>query len=253
MIKIGITGQSGFVGTHLFNSLKFISEYELVPFKDDFFEDFTKLRSFVKACDVIIHLAAMMRSPHEGEVYTTNIKLVTTLIEALNIENVNPVLFFASSIQETNGSEYARSKLDGKKILLEWCDEHHTGFGCMIFPNLFGAYARPNSHSFIATFCFKLLHNEQPQIIVDNMINLKYIKSVIKEFIPFMREVVTNRIKKELTFRPDYQITVSEVLNILRKFNDLEAKGIEVNPKTQIEHDLYETYLWYKKNLMYGL
>jgi hypothetical protein len=40
----------------------------------------------MKKCDVIIHLAAMMRSPRKGDVYDTNMKLVSLLIDAIEKE-----------------------------------------------------------------------------------------------------------------------------------------------------------------------
>ena len=40
MLKVGITGQSGFIGTHLFNFLKLKKdEITTVPFKDGFFDN----------------------------------------------------------------------------------------------------------------------------------------------------------------------------------------------------------------------
>ena len=68
MIKIGITGQAGFVGTHLFHTLGLEPErYERVVFKDAYFADAQSLQNFVKKCDVIVHLAAMNR-PDDPEV-----------------------------------------------------------------------------------------------------------------------------------------------------------------------------------------
>ena len=52
MIKVGITGQSGFVGTHLYNTLGlYPGEFERVPFEDDYFVDVERLKTFVKSCD----------------------------------------------------------------------------------------------------------------------------------------------------------------------------------------------------------
>lgn len=77
MIRVGITGQPGFVGTHLFEALgQQLEKFKRIPFEDAFFEDELKLRAFVKQCDVIVHLAAMMRSPIEEEVYRVNMRLV---------------------------------------------------------------------------------------------------------------------------------------------------------------------------------
>ena len=154
MISVGITGQSGFVGTHLYEALGQQPEkFKRIPFEDAFFEDESKLRAFVKQCNVIVHLAAMMRSPIEGEVYKVNMCLVNQLIDAMNAEKVNPCVLFSSSIQEGNGSEYGRCKQEGREMLENWAKEHKTGYVGLVFPNLFGPGARPNSHSFIATFC----------------------------------------------------------------------------------------------------
>ena len=64
MIKIGITGQSGFIGTHLYNTLSlYKEEFELVPFRDEFFNDDQQLKQFVASCDAIVHLAAGYGAP----------------------------------------------------------------------------------------------------------------------------------------------------------------------------------------------
>ena len=40
MIKIGITGQAGFVGKHIYNTLGlFTDKYERIPFEKSFFDD----------------------------------------------------------------------------------------------------------------------------------------------------------------------------------------------------------------------
>ena len=63
MIKVGITGQPGFVGTHLYNLLGITEDIERVPFEDAFFDSEEKMESFVSQCDAIVHLAAMNRHP----------------------------------------------------------------------------------------------------------------------------------------------------------------------------------------------
>jgi UDP-2-acetamido-2,6-beta-L-arabino-hexul-4-ose reductase len=241
MISIGITGQTGFVGTHLFNTLgQYPDKYKRIPFEDCFFKDDINLRAFIKQCDVIVHLAAIMRSPVEGEVYRVNMKLVNQLVDAMNAEDVSPCILFSSSIQEGNNSEYGRCKLEGRQLLEKWAKEHKTGFEGMIFPNLFGPYARPNSHSFIATFCYKLTHGEEPQIFVDNCLALKYVGNLMKELVVDIDDVALKKHIVNKKFVPDFTKKVTDVLNILKGFKEGYL------PQDQIEEYLFETFETYK-------
>ena len=62
MKKIGITGQNGFVGYHLYQTINlFKEEFQLINFDRSFFEDDASLDEFVSQCDVIVHLAALNR------------------------------------------------------------------------------------------------------------------------------------------------------------------------------------------------
>jgi len=61
-IRIGITGQSGFIGNHISNNIRFLnSKYSLLDFEDSWFENTEMLDSFVEESDVIIHLAGINR------------------------------------------------------------------------------------------------------------------------------------------------------------------------------------------------
>ena len=76
MFKVGITGQSGFIGTHLFNFLGLKKDIIKVKFKDEYFDNKKCLENFVKKCDIIVHLAAMNRHNEPQVIYNTNIILV---------------------------------------------------------------------------------------------------------------------------------------------------------------------------------
>ena len=245
MISVGITGQPGFVGTHLFEALgQHPDKFRRIPFEDAFFEDESKLRAFVKQCDVIVHLAAMTRSPIEGEVYRVNMRLVHQLIDAMEAEKVSPCLLFSSSIQEGNGSEYGRCKQEGRELLENWARAHNTGFVGLVFPNLFGPGARPNSHSFIATFCYKLTHGETPQVLVDNTVSLKYIGHLIPKLLKIIVEVLNEKCIQNVIVTPDYKLKVTEVLDILYGFKNGNS------PQNSTEHDLYETYISYRRIIL---
>ena len=67
MIKIGITGQNGFVAKHLINEISKRDDYKLIQFRRKYFEVPELLEEFVSSCDVIFHLAAINR--HDSDDY----------------------------------------------------------------------------------------------------------------------------------------------------------------------------------------
>ena len=55
MIKIGITGQPGFIGNHIFNHLGLRENVSRIPFKDEYFEsNINHVCSFYPPYDPVI-------------------------------------------------------------------------------------------------------------------------------------------------------------------------------------------------------
>ena len=110
MLTIGITGQNGFVGKHLYNSIGLLPEsYKLIDFQKDFFEKQEQLDAFVSQCDVIVHLAAMNRHSDQQVIYNTNIQLVENLIASLERTNSKAHIIMSSSSQEEKVKIAART------------------------------------------------------------------------------------------------------------------------------------------------
>lgn len=222
-IQVGITGQAGFVGTHLFNELGLIPEkYERIPFKDDYFSSFELLCSFVRQCDVIVHLAAVNRHPNHDELFRININLINSLINAVNHENIKPHIIFSSSTQESLDNPYGKSKLEGRRLLEKWAQECQASFTGMIIPNVFGPFGLPNYNSFVATFCHRLTHNENPKIVSDSDVNLIYVSSLCKYIISDIDEIQNSEypVINEKILKPDFTKNVSEILTLLKIFKE---------------------------------
>ncbi|WP_299179834.1 NAD-dependent epimerase/dehydratase family protein, partial [uncultured Chryseobacterium sp.] len=165
MKKIGITGQNGFVGRHLYNTLGlFPDEFERVDFDKSFFDDEAQLDQFVSGCDVIVHLAAMNRNESEQFIYETNVALARKLVDSLKRTDSKAHVLISSSTQEERDNWYGRSKKEGREALVKWADENGGKVTGLIIPNVFGAFGKPFYNSFIATFCHQLTHNETPAI-----------------------------------------------------------------------------------------
>ena len=184
MIKVGITGQPGFVGTHLYNTLGLQPEkFERIPFEDAYFSDESKLKAFVKSCDAIVHLAAMNRHNDPEVLYQTNIGLVKQLIGACEATNSTPHILFSSSTQEERDNLYGKSKKEGRELFEKWAEKNNAQFTGFIIPNVYGPFGNPYYNSVVATFSHQLTHNETPKIEVDGEMKLIYVNELVRHFI----------------------------------------------------------------------
>ncbi|MDC1010452.1 NAD-dependent epimerase/dehydratase family protein [Flavobacteriaceae bacterium] len=218
-MNIGITGQNGFIGYHLSQTIKYkLNNHDLIPFKRSFFDDANALNKFVKSCDVIIHLAGINRAENDKVVYNSNININKRLNESLLNSEFSGHLIFASSFQEENNSGYGESKKESRIFLEETINKLGGNFTGILIPNVFGPFCKPNYNSFIATFCDIILKDNKPEIIDNNDVKLIYIDDLINEII----QIVINGkalIKKYIESK--IEIKVTEVIDILEIFKDL--------------------------------
>ena len=249
-ITIGITGQSGFMGTHLYNFLGLQEGIERIPFEDDFFHDTQKLQHWVQQCDAIVHLAAMNRHGDPQVIYDTNIHLVKTLIDALEKTSSTPHVLFSSSTQEERDNLYGKSKKDGRALLEEWAMQNDARFTGLIIPNVFGPFGNPYYNSVVATFCHQLTHNEQPEIHVDGELKLIYITELVEEifdYIVAMRNDKTSGAIADQVPVPHTSVhKVSEILALLESYKEnYVEQGIFPDLSNAFERNLFNTFVCY--------
>lgn len=249
MIRVGITGQPGFVGTHLYNTLGlYPNEFIRIPFEDTFFQCDEELNCFVKQCDVIVHLAAMNRHPDSQVIYRTNIELVHKLIHAMDVEHVKPHVLFSSSTQEDFENDYGKSKRDGRELLEQWAKKVNASFTGMVVPNVYGPFGRPNYNSFISTFCFKLTHGETPEVQQDSSVRLIYVGKLCQHIIEKVRSVNRSAISiiERDTVPFDFEKKVTDILSLFEKFKSLYFdKGCIPELKDVNEISLFNTFRCY--------
>lgn len=252
MVKIGITGQSGFIGTHLYNTLGlYPDKYERVDFEDNFFDDSFKLTNFVTSCAVIIHLAAMNRHNDPKVIYKTNLKLVKQLISACESTNSTPHILFSSSTQEERDNLYGKSKKEGRQLLESWATKNNASFTGIIIPNVFGPFGHPYYNSVVATFCHQLTHDETPKIETDGTLNLIYVSELIAHILSLIED--TNKEQKkgnivieEVTINHTTTMTVSNLLKLLQLFKEKYFNRGEIPRLTNTgEKNLWNTFLCY--------
>ncbi|TSJ43070.1 SDR family oxidoreductase [Mucilaginibacter corticis] len=246
-LRIGITGQSGFVGQHLYNTLGlFPDEFERIQFERDFFKDERQLIEFVSQCDVIVHLAAMNRHNDPQIIYDNNVGLIKQLVSALEITKSKAHVLFSSSSQEERDNLYGKSKREGRELLIEWANKNEGTFTGMIIPNVFGPFGNPYYNSFIATFSHQLCHNEQPKIDVDGSVKLIYVDELIKSIISQIRNKKGNGL---LTIAHTVERKVSEVLALLEIYKEQYLKsGIIPELANSFDLNLFNTFRSYIDN-----
>lgn len=181
MLKIGITGQAGFIGTHLFNTLSLHPDkYIRIPFRDEFFQSEEALDAFVKQCEVIVHLAAMNRHNDPNVLYKTNIELVQKLIASMERTKSKPYVIMSSSLQEEQDNLYGLSKKEGRELFNQWADRNGAKFTGLIIPNVFGPFGVPFYNSVISTFSYQICNKQEPKLEVDNELKLIYVGDLVK-------------------------------------------------------------------------
>lgn len=252
MIKVGITGQSGFVGTHLFNTLGLCPEkFMRIPYEDGFFQDDARLKTFVQSCDAIVHLAAMNRHNDPEVIYSTNIGLVKQLIKACEDTQSTPHILFSSSTQEERDNLYGKSKKEGRKLLEQWADKNHASFSGFVIPNVFGPFGHPYYNSVVATFCHQLTHDETPKIVVDGTLNLIYVGELVDHFIKMIEDVQKiqsegNITIQEITVQHTAALKVSGLLKILQSFKEGYFNRGEIpDLNSPAMRNLWNTFLCY--------
>ena len=224
MIKIGITGQSGFIGWHLYNFLKLKEDVKLIEFDKNYFCNREKLDEFVLQSDVIVHLAAMNRAKNSRHLYDTNILLVQQLIDACERTNSRPHILLSSSIQEDSDNAYGKSKKGGRILLEDWSKRSGGIVTSMLIPNVFGPFGRPNYNSVVATFCHKITRNEVPVIYKDAQMGLIYIGGLVAKISDFIR----NRKSGKIIIKPFHKISVSALLKKLQNFKQIYMDNGEI-------------------------
>ncbi len=215
-MKIGITGQHGFIGKHLYNYLSLQDGVALVPFDRACFEDSEKMNSFVQTCDVIYHLAAMNRHEDPQVIYDTNVRLVKNLIAACENTNSTPWIIISSSTQEDNNNLYGDSKKHGRELLESWAQKSGAKTTGMVIPNVFGPFGKPFYNSVFATFCHQVINGEQPTIISDGDLKLIYVNELSEALFKVVSENKTGR----QIVKHNHELKVSELLSKLNHYKE---------------------------------
>ena len=244
MLRVGITGQNGFVGTHLYNTLGLEPEvFERIAFERSFFESENELDHFVSQCDVIVHLAALNRHNEQEVIYDTNLGLVKQLVASLERTQSSAHVLISSSSQEERDNLYGKSKKEGRELLANWSVKANAAFTGMIIPNVFGPFGHPYYNSVVATFSHQVANGETPKIEVDGQLKLIYVGELVAQILKAIQDK-TNQ--AHYIVNPTSEAKVSELLELLQNYKaTYQDKGEIPSINNTFELNLFNTYRCY--------
>lgn len=248
MLRIGITGQSGFIGTHLYNTLSLYKDkYQTVHFEDVMYGSKESMDAFVTKCDVIVHLAAMNRHNDPDLLYTTNIELVQKLIDAMERTNSTPFVIMSSSLQEERDNLYGQSKREGRELLNQWAVRNEAKFIGLIIPNVFGPFGVPFYNSVISTFAHQIISGLEPKVEIDAELKLIYINELVGVIINLINmSQVTLDLPRFVKVDHTSVKKVSELLSQLYEFKKVYQESMIIpDLSTSFDVSLFNTFRSY--------
>lgn len=238
-----ITGGNGFIGTHLYNYLKYvIGEREIIFLDKTSFNNNDKLNTLLKKTTCIIHLAGVNRDENESFVYEENRRISNYLISALENQHLFPRFINISSIHEESDTAFGRAKKENRIDLERYYQDQPTKLLSFLTPNIFGPFCKPHYNSFVATFCSNVIHQNPITLNNDRTIELLYVDELIKQIHHHFDSNTGGIVNSFETT----SITISDVLGRLENFKNLYFdKGIIPNLNSTFNVNLFNTFRSY--------
>ncbi|QQG47694.1 MAG: NAD-dependent epimerase/dehydratase family protein [Candidatus Woesebacteria bacterium] len=240
MVRVGITGASGFVGTHLrFFLYGQRDKYKPISVQKSDFSTSEKLAKKLKRCDIVVHLAGLNRG-EEKEIYEINTKLTKTILTTLDKINKRPKIIFLSSTHNTRNTAYGRSKRDSEKMILDWGTKNRVATFSIVAPHIFGEFAQPYYNSAIASLAYELSKNKKSVVNPDAKVELIYIQDICC--------LITSLFKKKSskTIIPNgKKMQLTDIYSLLKNFRDVYFFDIFPKFKNNFELQLFNTFRSY--------
>lgn len=241
MMKVLVTGASGFIGKNFCEKLR-QDNPSVTIFQVNSQTQWEDIKKMLQESDFLFHFAAVHRPKDEKEFENVNVEYFKNMLVYLKENNIHCDVVMTSSIQAGNNLPYGNSKIEAEELLKTY--EKETGcFGHIIrLTNCFGKYAKPNHHSVVATFCYNVSHDIPIRIDDENsMMKLCYIDDVVEKLISYIKMDCST-----LEYIDDdnvYTISVGELAKLIEQIKNYEA---EKNNDVFIQK-LTETYNWYRE------
>ena len=229
---VGINGSYGFIGYHLWVYLNYkCDDIEVIRLSKDLKNDLNNLNK----CDTIIHMAEKNRG-YPSQLYKDNKKSAKHLTEMLDKVGNKPSIIYTSSTHEGDDNLYGLWRRENNEMFNKWANN----FKSIKLPNIFGPFCKPNYNSFVATFCYKVIQNEEIQIN-DSDVNLLFVENLCSQIYKVIKG-------DRLIISYDKKVNIKYIYNTLLRFKQEYLNENKI-PKYEdkFELNLFNTFRSYLK------
>lgn len=245
VMKVLITGASGFIGKNLQLHLSAYPDVQIVCFTRE--HEIDHLSDMLQGVDFVFHLAGVNRPQDPLDFIAGNTHLTQSLCSAIAASERTIPVIYTSSVQAIRDNPYGLSKRAAESALFKL--QRDSGVPVYVFrlPNVFGKWCKPNYNSAVATFCYNIARDLPIQINDPAAsLTLIYIDDVIERFIQLM-EGADSTLDSEgfEAINPQYTTTVSELAHQINAFKDSRSTLITARVGSGLLRALYSTYVSY--------
>jgi UDP-glucose 4-epimerase len=259
-MKVLVTGGAGFVGTNLTLSLldhgydvKIFDDLSTgleqnIPKDAEFINasilDTSKLKTAIKACDVVVHLGARGSVPRsiKDPIATHDVNSSGTLnvLEAARSSSSHFIFSSSSSVYGSNMTlpksedmvlrpltPYAASKMSGEALSLAYAKSYELPVSTFRFFNIFGPWQRPD-HEYAAVlpkWISKCLKGDEIEVFGDGLQtrDFTYVGTVVNIILSCISKKILHPEPVNLAYGNN--ISLSQVLELMRlDFPNLKVK-----------------------------
>jgi UDP-2-acetamido-2,6-beta-L-arabino-hexul-4-ose reductase len=244
-MRILVTGAKGFIGRNLMFTLG--QRADTVLDGADVDTPMETLLALAEQADAIIHLAGANRPPSEQEFETCNVGLTEAILARLGQAGRAPLILFSSSTQAELSNPYGLSKRRAEDRLRVFAETQRAPVRIFRLTNVFGKWSRPNYNTVVATFCHNLSRG-LPITISDptRILELIHVDDVIAAFCSALDEPAPTPGCTCLNAGPIYTITLGELAERLRSYQDTEAGKRLPDLADRFTRLLFSTFLSFR-------